>query len=280
MKTSRRGYLMAMVAGSAIIGASTAGVSMAHSQELSRTASQAPVAAPATDPPAGSGSAVDSSPAGDTAASSGTESSTEASSAEPTPSDSTSPATGPSGTASSSPPVDGSSPASGAVPASSDSTSTSNASRGTESAGRSAVSSRSPADRPTTAVTPSSAPTSSAPAPAGSAPAPPSSAPAPAAHQFKDGQYSAAADYNSPGGTQHLGVTVTLAADKVTAAKLDLLGDAGIAHSYQTLFESGYSAQVIGKDIASIKLGVVAGSSLTGQGFNKALDQIEAQARG
>lgn len=84
--------------------------------------------------------------------------------------------------------------------------------------------------------------------------------------------------YNSPGGTQHLGVTITVAADKVAAAKLDLLGNPGIAHSYQTLFASGYSAQVVGKDIASIKLGAIAGSSLTGMGFNMALQQIESQA--
>ena len=98
-------------------------------------------------------------------------------------------------------------------------------------------------------------------------------------HQFKDGTYSATGSYNSPGGIEKLGVTVTLAADKVTTSELDLQGGAGLSHSFQSAFASAYSPQVVGKDISSIKLGSVSGSSLTGMGFNAALKQIEAQAR-
>lgn len=73
---------------------------------------------------------------------------------------------------------------------------------------------------------------------------------------------------------------MTLQADVVTAATLDLLGDQGIAHTYQGIFEQGYSAEVIGKKIDTIQLGAVGGSSLTSGGFNDALAQIEQQARG
>ena len=74
-------------------------------------------------------------------------------------------------------------------------------------------------------------------------------------------------------------MTVTLTGDKVTSSELDLLGGAGLSHSFQSAFASAYSASVIGKDIDTIKLGAVSGSSLTGLGFNDALMQIESKAR-
>lgn len=95
---------------------------------------------------------------------------------------------------------------------------------------------------------------------------------------YKDGKYSATGSYDSPGGTEKLGVTLTLKADKITAVELDLLGGAGLSHGFQSAFASGFLPQVSGKDIDSVHLGAVAGSSLTGLGFNDALKQIEGQA--
>ncbi|MDQ6658228.1 MAG: hypothetical protein M3Z00_08400 [Actinomycetota bacterium] len=242
MKTSNRSYAMAMLAGLAIIGAATAGVSIAQSHQA--TAAAEVPAAPAVSP------AQPSSDPGATGAPSISRGSTSA------------------GPDAASPPAGGT-PSAAALPSSA-AAPPETASAGTPSVTTAAGS----PTRGTTAKTPATvigAPVSTPPAT--------SSAPArPAARLFKDGQYSATGTYNSPGGIQHLGVTITVAADTVTAAKLDLLGDAGVAHSYQTLFASGYSAQVIGKKITSIKLGAVAGSSLTGIGFNMALQQIESQA--
>lgn len=129
----------------------------------------------------------------------------------------------------------------------------------------------------TTSTAPSAE--ASAPPPAAvttAAPAAPSIAPVPTV--FKDGQYSATASYNSPGGLQSLGVTVTVTGDKVTMSTLDLMGKIGISITYQKLFESGYLDQVVGKDLATISLGAVAGSSLTALGFNDALSQIQTAA--
>ena len=66
----------------------------------------------------------------------------------------------------------------------------------------------------------------------------------------------------------------------MTTTTLDLRGSAGFSHSYQEMFASGYRTEVLGRDIDTIKVGVVAGASLTGIGFMKALEQIESQARG
>ena len=79
---------------------------------------------------------------------------------------------------------------------------------------------------------------------------------------------------------EKLGVTLTLAGDKITTSKLDLQGEGGISRSYQALFQNGYAAQVIGKSIAGLHLGAIAGSSLTALGFNQAVTQIQSQARG
>jgi hypothetical protein len=46
------------------------------------------------------------------------------------------------------------------------------------------------------------------------------------------------------------------------------------------MFEGGVDAVVVGKNIKDLHVGVVAGSSLTSQGFNKALDAIKAEAQG
>lgn len=104
--------------------------------------------------------------------------------------------------------------------------------------------------------------------------------PAPAvAQKFKDGQYQATGSYNSPGGVEKLGVTVTLLQDKVTKSNLDLLGGDGVSHTFQSAFASGYSSQILGKKIDTISLDAVSGSSLTSLGFNDALKQIQTKAR-
>jgi hypothetical protein len=48
---------------------------------------------------------------------------------------------------------------------------------------------------------------------------------------------------------------------------------------YQTTFQNNFKALVVGKDIASVHLTEVSGSSLTPVGFDDALTMIEAQAK-
>ena len=99
------------------------------------------------------------------------------------------------------------------------------------------------------------------------------------ASMYKDGTYSAVGSYMSPGGLDHVGVSLTLANDVVTDVTVTPEpGDNTSAH-YQAKFVSGYKQYVVGKDISSIHLTVVSGSSLTPKGFQDALSQIEVQAQ-
>lgn len=99
------------------------------------------------------------------------------------------------------------------------------------------------------------------------------------ASTYKDGTYTATSSYDSPGGAQDLTVSVTLQSDVVTATSAISGANDPEAHEYQSDFISGYKSLVVGKDIGSIHLSRVSGSSLTSQGFNSAIAKIEAKAK-
>jgi uncharacterized protein with FMN-binding domain len=96
---------------------------------------------------------------------------------------------------------------------------------------------------------------------------------------YKDGSYTATGSYDSPGGTEAITVHVTLSGGIVTATSADSGATDPEAEEYQGDFISGYKQLVIGKKIDSISLSRVSGSSLTSQGFNDAIKQIESQAQ-
>jgi hypothetical protein len=60
----------------------------------------------------------------------------------------------------------------------------------------------------------------------------------------------------------------------VTSVKID-----STAASYEAAFEGGIQAIVVGKDIDSLNVGPVAGSSLTSVGFNRAIATIKGLAK-
>ena len=95
---------------------------------------------------------------------------------------------------------------------------------------------------------------------------------------YKDGTYTQDGSYVSPAGTQSVTVKLTLAANKVTAVTVTGHATDSTAKSYQSQFISGISDVVVGKDINSLSVSRVAGSSLTSGGFNAALTAIKAAA--
>jgi uncharacterized protein with FMN-binding domain len=95
---------------------------------------------------------------------------------------------------------------------------------------------------------------------------------------YKDGSYTEDGNYTSPGGPQSVTVKLTLADDKVTAVTVTGHATDPTAKSYQKQFVDGISAVVVGKDIDSLNVSRVAGSSLTSGGFNDALKAIKADA--
>lgn len=99
-----------------------------------------------------------------------------------------------------------------------------------------------------------------------------------ASASYKDGTYSADGSYQAPSGTESISVKVTLSSDKVTAVTVTPHATNGNPAMFQSQFASGISALVVGKDIDTISVSRVAGSSLTSAGFNAALKSIKADA--
>ena len=107
--------------------------------------------------------------------------------------------------------------------------------------------------------------------------APSTSAPA-GSSAYKDGEYKAEGEYTSPGGKETVGVSLTLAGDKVTAVTVTPESTNPNGKKYQGEFADGIAAEVVGKSLNELKVSKVAGSSLTSGGFNDAVDKIKADA--
>ncbi|MFZ1301172.1 MAG: hypothetical protein WAQ27_01155 [Candidatus Microsaccharimonas sp.] len=99
------------------------------------------------------------------------------------------------------------------------------------------------------------------------------------ASTYKDGTYTKTGSYVSPGGRESINVTLTVSNDVITAATITGNANNGESKEHQNDFIAGYKSLVVGKDIDSVSLSRVAGSSLTTNGFNSALKLIKADAK-
>lgn len=98
---------------------------------------------------------------------------------------------------------------------------------------------------------------------------------------FKAGDYQATGLYQSPGGNEEVAVQVALADDgTINAVEVEPKAASGTSRQYQSEFVNNYKDLVVGKNINEVELSRVAGSSLTSNGFNDALDQIKEDAKG
>lgn len=95
---------------------------------------------------------------------------------------------------------------------------------------------------------------------------------------YTDGTYTAEGSYQAPSGTESVDVTITLKDDIITA--VEVVGNATDpqAQQHQGEFIAGISGVVVGKDIDTIQVDKVGGSSLTSGGFTKAVEEIKADA--
>jgi uncharacterized protein with FMN-binding domain len=96
---------------------------------------------------------------------------------------------------------------------------------------------------------------------------------------YKDGSYSGEASYANPAGTSKLKVDLTLADNKITKIKVTPEATDPTSKSHQSDFAGGIAAETVGKRIDALDVHVVAGSSLTVQGFDKVIQQIEGEAK-
>ncbi|MEI6480476.1 MAG: calcium-binding protein [bacterium] len=98
-------------------------------------------------------------------------------------------------------------------------------------------------------------------------------------YRYKNGAYSTTGSYDSPAGMESMGVSIVLKNDIVVDTSITPMAGDGRSQRYQQVFANNYKTYVVGKNIDSINLDVISGSSLTPIGFNDALAQIKAKAQ-
>ena len=96
---------------------------------------------------------------------------------------------------------------------------------------------------------------------------------------YKDGTYAATGMYTSPAGKEEVGVSLTLKDNVITDVTFTPKATNEVSIKLQGMFASGFKELVVGKDINTVKLDKVSGSSLTPKGFNDALDKIRLEAQ-
>lgn len=96
---------------------------------------------------------------------------------------------------------------------------------------------------------------------------------------YKDGTYQATSSYRTPESTESIGVSVTVANNVITDVSVNLSAKERDSEFYQAQFADNYKSEVVGKNINEVNLSRVAGSSLTSNGFNSALDTIKQDAK-
>jgi uncharacterized protein with FMN-binding domain len=96
---------------------------------------------------------------------------------------------------------------------------------------------------------------------------------------YADGTYDAEGEYQSPGGKEHLGVSLTLKDGTVTAVTVTPKATNPNSKKFQGEFEGGIADVVVGKPIDGLEVSKVAGSSLSSGGFNAAVETIKADAK-
>lgn len=97
---------------------------------------------------------------------------------------------------------------------------------------------------------------------------------------YADGTYTAQGSYATPESVETITVTVTLKSDLVTSVKVVGQPQRPESRQFQSQFIGGISDVVVGKDIDQLSVSRVAGSSLTSGGFNRAIEEIKADAAG
>lgn len=95
---------------------------------------------------------------------------------------------------------------------------------------------------------------------------------------YADGTYTAEGSYRNPETIETISVTLTLQDDTVT--DVEVTGDPIVpeAKKHQAEFIGGIADAVVGKKLDDLQVDRVAGSSLTGDGFNQAVARIKDEA--
>lgn len=102
---------------------------------------------------------------------------------------------------------------------------------------------------------------------------------APDVSLYRDGTYTAAGRYLTPGGNESIRVRLQVRSGVIVSAVSETEASSPTAHQFQEQFRVSVAGQVVGRPLASVSVGVVAGASLTSTGFDDALARIRSQAQ-
>jgi len=96
---------------------------------------------------------------------------------------------------------------------------------------------------------------------------------------FVDGTYTESYEYRIPSNDfEPVTLTLTVTDDVVTDSTIAFDTTNEVSTLYQGKFGEAYKAEVVGKKLADISLSRVGGASLASRAFNKAVENIKAQA--
>ncbi|HEY5853538.1 MAG TPA: hypothetical protein VIW24_05660 [Aldersonia sp.] len=95
---------------------------------------------------------------------------------------------------------------------------------------------------------------------------------------YRNGTYTERGVYG--GAPSYMTFTVTIEGGKITTVRSELMPDNNeTSRGYQERFAAALPDEVVGKSIDEVQVGVLAGSSSCGDGFNDAIDKIRDKAR-
>ena len=95
---------------------------------------------------------------------------------------------------------------------------------------------------------------------------------------YTDGTYTADGSYQAPSGTESITVELTLTDDTITDITVTPHATDPTAKGHQAEFVGGIADQTVGKDIDTLNVTRVSGSSLTSAGFKIAITAIKGEA--
>lgn len=96
---------------------------------------------------------------------------------------------------------------------------------------------------------------------------------------YNNGGYSVVGAYNSPAGSESIGVQLSLKDDMVTDVSVTAKATNETSLKFQKIVSENIKSLVVGKKLDEVKLDKVSGSSLTPKGFNDAIAKIKVQAK-
>ena len=96
---------------------------------------------------------------------------------------------------------------------------------------------------------------------------------------YKDGNYTSTINYMSSDGQEGITVNLKLDNDEIMSTTATPMFNNPVSESYLNKFIAAYQPYVVGKKLNTISLSTVAGASASTKAFNKAILDIQTQAK-